>query len=293
IVTNTVTGAGKSGGGIYAVSSVLTLTNCLIATNSANGIYNSWGLGGGVCLASGVLTIDTCRVTRNAAWGIASGAPYPHGGGIWLGAGTTSTIVRTVVDGNLATARGGGIFSQGKMDLVNSLVVSNTTTASGGAGGLYVTNAGSVMMLMNCTVANNSDPGLRRDDGTVGITNCIFWNNGDDLTGTITVAYSDIQTVDSFWTVGINGCLTNNPLFVDATYYHEQSRIGNYTNGYFSGGGWGKSLSNSPCIDAGAANSPWSLEPAPSGRRANMGAYGNTPVASLSAVMQGSMFMFR
>lgn len=55
---------------------------------------------------------------------------------------------------------------------------------------------------------------------------------------------------------------------------------GCYTGGYFSGGAWSNALANSPLIDLGDPASDASLEPAPNGARVNMGAYGNTEVAS-------------
>ncbi|MEI7436694.1 MAG: right-handed parallel beta-helix repeat-containing protein, partial [bacterium] len=289
IVTNVVTGAGQSGGGIYAVSSVLTLTNCLIATNSATGLYNSYGLGGGVCLASGMLTVEACHVTRNAAWGNNLGAPYPHGGGIWLGAGTTSTIVRTVVDRNVATALGGGIYSQGKMDLVNSLVIHNDSTSTDDGDGICLANANGRATILNCTIADNGNGvGILYAQGTVCMTNSIVWGHSDDLKGFPTdgqiiptvsnVAYCCIQGGDNN---GVQGCFSIDPLFADTNYFHLRSKQGYYGNGYFSGGAWTTATSNSPLIDMGDPAFAFVQEPAPNRGRINLGAYGNTEVASM------------
>ena len=68
--------------------------------------------------------------------------------------------------------------------------------------------------------------------------------------------------------------------FVDTIYYHLQSRAGNYIGGYFDGGTWAKSPFNSPSIDAANPDDDFSLEPEPNGGQLNMGAYGNTAVAS-------------
>ena len=140
-------------------------------------------------------------------------------------------------------------------------------------------------MIGNCTIAGNSPDGLylrTNNSATVAVSNSILWNNGDDINNlgeTFTMAYSDTQNGDNN---GTNGCIRIDPLFVDTTYYHVQSSIGNYVNGYFSGGSWSVSSGFSPCIDAGDPASPYSAEPWPAGRHINLGAYGNTSVASFS-----------
>ncbi len=45
---------------------------------------------------------------------------------------------------------------------------------------------------------------------------------------------------------------------------------------------------NSPCINAGDPNSDWSGELWPHGKRVNMGAFGNTAQASMSADKSGN-----
>lgn len=56
---------------------------------------------------------------------------------------------------------------------------------------------------------------------------------------------------------------------------------GNYTD-YYDYGQWVQDDVNSPCIDAGDPNAAWSNELFPHGGRVNMGAFGNTPQASMS-----------
>jgi hypothetical protein len=176
------------------------------------------------------------------------------------------------------------------MRLVNCLIASNS--ASDRAGGIYAA-ASSLVSLNNCTLADNSPHGLYGVSGSsVYVTNSILWNNGSDATGAVTLAYCDVG-VASGAGVTTNDCLSTDPLFVDTTYYHLKSKVGNYVGGYFSGGTWGASLTNSPCIDVGDTNSSYALEPAPNGRRVNMGAYGNTAVASLSSSSSGTVFKFR
>lgn len=91
----------------------------------------------------------------------------------------------------------------------------------------------------------------------------------------------------------MNGCTNAAPLFADTVFYHLQSEMGNYAGGYFAGGAWSSSAASSPLIDQGDPLSPYSEEPQPNGRRINMGAYGNTPVASKTRIAAGAVFTIR
>jgi hypothetical protein len=290
ITNNTVSGVGvQYGGGLYINNSGLVVTNCLITRNQAAGSGNGTGYGGGIYLNSGGLTMVLSRVTGNTASGAGMGASSSDGGGLHVASGS-AVIRQSVIAGNSTTRNGGGTYNVGTLRLENSIV--NTNSAVNGDGIL----ANGAVTLMNCTVANNRGEGLRWASGTATVTNSILWGNGDDLTGTVSVAYCAIGTADSFWTHGVNGCITNNPLFVDTTYYHLQSKNGHYIGGYFSGGTWDNSASNSPCIDTGYPDpaDPWrGVEPEPNGKRSNMGAYGNTTVASKGAAPSGTIFMVR
>jgi len=284
LTNNSVYGTGSQyGGGLFINNSSLVLTNCLITKNISGGSANGYGFGGGIYLNSGGLTMVLCRVMGNTASGANAGAGVPDGGGLYVAGGST-IIRRSVFSGNVSANHGGGIFDAGTLRLENCILDHNSSSDSDG---LY---AGGNVVVSNCTVANNAGEGIRVG-GTVSIANSILWGNGDDLTGTASVAYSDIQTADSFWTIGANGCISDNPLFVDSTYYHFQARASQYMGGYFSGGSWSASLSNdSPCIDAGNPVDAYNLEPAPNGHRINMGAYGNTPVASSKLTPTGTVF---
>ena len=65
------------------------------------------------------------------------------------------------------------------------------------------------------------------------------------------------------------------------------SFCGSYAD-YYEYGNWVCDDVNSPCIDGGDPNSEWRQEPWPHGKRVNMGAYGNTPQASMSSDLAGN-----
>ena len=75
--------------------------------------------------------------------------------------------------------------------------------------------------------------------------------------------------------------LSEDPLFVGSGDFHLQSSAGSY-----HGGDWRADEGHSPSIDTADPSSAYAEEPDPNGSRANMGAYGNTAQASLSAPPQ-------
>jgi autotransporter-associated beta strand protein len=278
---------GNSSRGLTISNAVFTLTGCSIASNLM-GSYAGAGAGLHAIGAHGWIQ-DTLFQNNVGGMNVFDGS---HGGGVYL-AGGGMLFDRVQIISNRAapanySAYGGGMYiDQGMHRLKNILMASNNVTGTGGGvgrgGGCYI-NDGTVV-IENATVVRSSASGsavggaIYRAGGTVSVNNSILWDNPQgDFTGTIAFSNSCSTSL----TAGVQGNLTNDPLFVDTTYYHLQSKAGNYVGGYFSGGSWGKSPTNSPCIDAGDTNSPYALEPEPNGRRVNLGAYGNTPQASLS-----------
>ena len=118
------------------------------------------------------------------------------------------------------------------------------------------------------------------------VKNSILWNNGgDDVevdeTSKATVTYTLSQEK-----LKGTGNLSKDPLFANAAGhdYHLRSTAGRWdpaANG--KRGGWVLDSQHSPAIDAADPASPFKLEPAPNGGRANLGADGNTAQASKSA----------
>ncbi len=183
VITNnlcneTLTGAVTRGGGIHAMNSSLTVSDCRIVNNQAVSGSGGKAQGSGLCVENGSAVISRTRFAANAASG-------------WANATFIGTALYNV----------GGVV---RVD--NSLFSRNTTTKL--AGGVY--NESGTMGLINCTVVTNSSPGVQRAGGTFAVTNGILWWNGDDVSGTVSVAFCDIEDGDNN---GMDGCISLNPLF--------------------------------------------------------------------------------
>lgn len=276
------------GAGIYLSNSWVTLTNVMIATNRATGLGNCGAFGGGVCLiGNSRMTVTRSTFLGNAANGYTANQ-YGNGAGFYVQAGSVLELSETVLSGNtnrgLFTYGGAGA-NYGTLIMRNCLVFSNRT-GNAHSDGIFL--GGGTGVLVNCTVADNNSVGLRYGGGVVAVTNCIVWgHSANDLLdfptdgqGAITsVWYSCIGGGQN---AGYQGCLSTDPLFADRLTYHLQSTNGYYTGGYFAGGSWTNATATSPLIDRGDPTSDCTREPAPNGGWVNMGAYGNTEVASKS-----------
>lgn len=152
--------------GVYMINgSDLTYTNGSINGNIAGG-----NLGGGIYVVSAdsELTLTNVFVQGNKI--------KQHGGGIYLVSGSSSVITNSVVTGNAAGTGtwedGGGIFSNGALEVYSSTIAGNY---AGQGGGVHIAG------------------------GTATITNSILWDNtsgsgtSDEIFGSPTVSYSDIE----------------------------------------------------------------------------------------------------
>lgn len=132
--------------------------------------------------------------------------------------------------------------------------------------------------LRNLTIVNNTIGVDAQEGADPYIVNCIFWGNSNaDLEG-CQASYSCLQhnPPDSF-AHNIN----SDPLFADPDNedFHLKSRYGRYVS---QSGTWATDSVTSPCIDKGDDSEYPRAERTPNGNVVNMGAYGDTPYASLS-----------
>jgi hypothetical protein len=230
----------------------VTFSGCAIISNSFTTLGNLTVLGGGLYTESSSVTLSNCAVNLNALNVPNNYNCTLRGGGIHMAvAGSLEVLSSVIVSNKCLTQRtreGGGLYvGAGKCLLRNCLVVGNTNPGhtataglSGDGSGLYLAGAGAGICLENCIVVNNASQGVCRAAGTLTVTNSILWGNGDDVTGDVSVAYCDIQSTDLFWTNGVNGCLSIDPMFVWSA-----------TNNFRLDRG-------SPCINAGV-NQGWMI----------------------------------
>lgn len=208
--------AATAGGAVWATTGTGTLvvSNSTFDKNIANPNYEKRNTSGGAVFVAGNATFLRTRFTENqtraytiyAYYGV-----YSCGGAIWTEQGQlTVTACEFRSNAALMTAHfqtpdpsylfGGAVYmGSGTLTLLNSLVVKNWV--SGGrhpsyrGSGLYV-NAGNCTIENTTFADNTSDAAIYNQSGIVEILNSIaFQNNNDGLQirGAATVAYSDIQ----------------------------------------------------------------------------------------------------
>ena len=142
--------------------------------------------------------------------------------------------------------------------------------------------AGSSPTISNLTVIDNVFGIEASANSEPDISNIIFWNNSySDLFG-CRAQYSRIDDVGAG-----PGNINSDPFFVDPENgdYRLRSNRGRYWPEHDI---WVLDRLTSPCVDGGDPNAVLLNEPMPNGERINMGAYGGTLQASLSAGEQPS-----
>ena len=144
---------------------------------------------GGVHAGRASLTIRECLVQDN----VADGSPYSiAGGGVLGGFGDkTLTILNSRILNNQVLQGAGGVrVHQGILTIVNSLLAGNT-----GDFAIHVNGPTSLMNVTLTDNANGVL--LNASDGTPHtLVNSILWGNGNNLAvpgGTLTASYSDVQ----------------------------------------------------------------------------------------------------
>lgn len=205
---------GKSdyGGGIYnhgsgwnEGDSIITLTECNVTNNTAN-----WN-GGGIWNERGIIELNRSTVTNNRA--TFPGEHGGSGGGICEESlGTLDINANSSIMNNIAVYSGGGISSQGKVNL-NSGTITGNRAAIGG--GIY-TN-----LMMNMTggsISNNTA------NVGGGVYNDQLYQNFLNLTG---------GSIDNNYAETYGGGIYNNQGLVNLS----GTSVDHNTAGMFGGGG--------------------------------------------------------
>ncbi len=264
------------GGGMYNRHSNPILTNCTFRSNRADDR-------GGMSNYYSNPTLTNCIFTDNYAHFSMDEFGNYYGGvcGGMYNDHSDPTLTNCIFEGNYAR----GIENVGGL-----------------GGGMF--NSYSNPILTNCTFTGNKADsgyglagGMYNSIGKPTLTNCIFWGNSDEGgmdesaqihttgVGGPVINYSCIQGLDTF---AGHGNIGEDPCFADTTNddYHLQSAAGRWDPNQNE---WVYDVNTSLCIDAGDPHSDWAGELWPHGKRINMGAYGGTSEASMSASDLGNV----
>ncbi|UCC45623.1 MAG: right-handed parallel beta-helix repeat-containing protein, partial [Candidatus Zixiibacteriota bacterium] len=271
----------EQGGGLSTLKGDPVLLNCTFIGNSAHfGAMPSLSLGGALRNTSGNPTLNNCTFTGNrSGW---------SGGGMHTEGNSYPILHNCLFSGNRSAHFGGGICQYG-------------------GGGTKLTGCTFVQNLAPDGNALTCDSKEQEHPGSAEFADCIVWDgvnemaNNDD--SAIVVTYSNVEGGHTG-----EGNIDADPLFADPGYwaymedpnivvepndpnavwvdgdYHLKSATGRWDPNI---GTWIRDDVTSPCIDAGDPDSDRSDEVWPHGGRINMGAYGGTQHASLSAEPQG------
>jgi hypothetical protein len=265
---------GNANGSAVKFSGTETSACVLRGFTITNGMsYSPTNSGGGIYGCGTQATIANCTISGNKIWCDLEGS-YPSGGGLSYCNGIIDNCI--IINNEACHGDGGGLFHCDGM-ITNCLIAGNEATWGAGLDDCNGT-------IINCTIVDNNSTlaygGLSDCNGT--ITNCIIWQNIIPLYRCSIPSYSCIQN----WTGG-TGNISSNPLFADPNNlldYHLKSQYGRWDTNQ-----WVYDEVTSPCIDTGDPNSDWKEELWPHGGRINMGAYGGTPQASMSANPVGNI----
>ncbi len=158
-----------SGGGIGAIESTLNLTRCEVNGNTSS--YGFWiffgaGHGGGMYLEDCVTTIVDSSFTENQA-GTNADDFFPSGnGGAICAIGGTTTVVNSQFESNSTDdgnedaigGYGGAVFLYGGAHSFSKCVFKSNFASEGGTGGAIAVDDETECNLINTLVAQNSAP---------------------------------------------------------------------------------------------------------------------------------------
>lgn len=257
VITN-CTFVGNTGRGVTkvgAASSPWSVVQCTFASNR-------YASGGGAISMGHGMTADRCIVKHNYAGS--------HGGGVYFAAGG-STIRNSLIAGNESVQYGGGIYiyaNTANNSIENCTIVGNKSQLSGGAGGLWLQDGGTIAAVTNSIILFNIDGGTYSN----------YWNHS----GANRIAYSCTMPAPSGGLDG-GGNTNVNPLFISAGSDHGTNHVM----------GDLQLQSGSPCKDKGT-NMSWMADAVDLGGNpritamiVDMGAY-----ESIVNIKPGTMFIF-
>lgn len=216
---------------------------------------------------------------------ITGGKGWQAGGVLCLG--SSPTILNCLIAGNRATAldAGGGIHCQDSKAMFVNCTISGNSGGSAGAG-VYLSNSGTVVL--DSIVWANAPTQIKLLDSASSLV--AYTTVAGGWPGEGNLRADPLFVLPGYWADPANLTAVlpaTDPLAVWVQGdYHLMSQAGRWDPVSET---WFKDLVTSPCIDAGAPESPIGLEPVPNGGRINMGVYGGTGQASRSPTTGGNM----
>lgn len=178
---NNDAGSGRSGGAIHnAVGSTLTLNQCTMTTNQAQG-------GGGAIFNAGTLSLNDSTLTANSAVGSSRGGAVHNLG--------TMSVTNCTLDGNSSTDGGGAVHTgAGSILNLNNVTITDNSSTGGVGGGGIKAEAGSTVNISNTIIANNNASGP--DDDCEGLLTSFGSNLVEDPDGCSGLGAGDTTLVD-------------------------------------------------------------------------------------------------
>jgi CSLREA domain-containing protein len=240
-------GNSSSGGGAIENNGTLTLTDDTLSGNSAAG-------NGGAISNTGTLTVVGSTLSGNTSGG--NGGALDNTG--------TLTLLNSTVSGDFASIQGGGIYSSGTMTLSGNTISANT--AGQGGGGVYNAASTPTNTTLANTIASGNTQGTTLGGGVAddldGSSNT---NNGGNVVGvsngsTVNATPIQLSALGSYGGLtdtmiplpgspAINAGLVSS---IAAGATTDQRGLPNTKTSY-------PGCSSSPCVDAGAVETNYSL----------------------------------
>jgi hypothetical protein len=258
-------GGDDGGGGIYAHSAMVTISNCVVVSNTASSAVE--GLGGGLLLYKSAAILSGNTVKNN----IANTGYYGYGGGLYLW-DSAATLSNNLVLGNTASIDddgfGGGLYLRDSAatlsgNLVQGNVASRTDWGYGYGGGLYLYESAATLSdnTIQDNIANTANYGF-------GGGLCL---NRSDATVNSNLVQGNIASIAGY---GDGGGLS---LSDSAATLSNNLVLGNTASTDADGCGGGLSLSRSPALLSGntIVSNTATLSPTAIGQGGGLSLYGS------------------
>ena len=154
--------ATKGGGGVYASSATVTMTNCTLSGNKADNNIDD-GTSGGIYTYQGNLTMTGCTLTGNTA--------RLNGGGV-RAESTPVTMTNCTFTGNKARCGGAICASGANVTVIGGTIGGTgtdanevTTTSQSSGGGIHIEGGATVTLKGSVKVIGNKAPGSAEGAG--------------------------------------------------------------------------------------------------------------------------------